>query len=121
MRTNRIVCFLLLLILAAGCQTTQLSKVTFYYVPFQLESNEAVSPENIREKSNVVDVTDKRTLVYLEKLLAKAKAGAKFERKRVRFLLVMTPGDRSVWVDADGNLLEANAEQHLDRSNFDQL
>jgi len=33
----------------------------------------------------------------------------------------MAPGGRSVWVDAEGGLLEADQKRRLDRKDFDQL
>jgi hypothetical protein len=110
------------LILAGGCQTkTDLSKVVIFYVPFQFSSNEAVTTENLKEKANSIEITDKTTIVFLEKLLAKSHEGSGFDGKRVRLLILLTPGDRSLWVDADGNLLEANHQRRLDRKDFDQL
>jgi hypothetical protein len=122
MKPHRIVCVFLLLILAVSCQTTsKFSKVVIFYVPFQFTSNEAVTPENIKDKANSIAITDKRTLNYLDKLLAKSREGPGFDRKRVRLLIIMGPGDRTVWTDDEGNLLEANQERRLGREQFDQL
>jgi hypothetical protein len=122
MKASRILCIFLLLILAGGCQTkTDLSRVVFFYVPFQFSSNEVITIENFKEKANSIEITDRSTLVFLDKLLAKSKEGSGFDGKRVRMLIVLTPGDRSIWADADGNLLEADKQRRLDRKDFDQL
>lgn len=121
MKANPIVWIFLLLTLA-GCQTkTSLSNVVIYYVPFQFTSNESVTPDNIKEKANSIEVTDRRALAYLEKLLAKGHEGSGFDDKRVRTLILLAPGNRSIWVDAEGNLLEAGHQRRLDRKQFDDL
>ncbi len=122
MKANPIILIFLVLTLAAGCQTkTNLSNVVIYYVPFQFTSTESVTPENIKEKASSIEITDKPALAYLEKLLAKSREGSGFDGKRVRMLIQMSPGGRSVWVDADGNLLETSHERRLGRKEFDQL
>ena len=111
----------LLLLFAAGCQSTELSRVVVYYVPFEFESTEVVTPENLKDKANSIEFTDKKAIVSLVKLLATGREGPGFDRKRVRLLIIMAPGDRSVWVDAQGNLLEGNQQRRLDPERFDQL
>jgi hypothetical protein len=114
-------CALVSVFLTTGCQTTQLSKASIYYVPFQFTSTESVTPDSVREKANVIEIRDGRTLAAIEKLLRGASDKAGFDSKRVRMLLMLAPADRSVFVDADGNLLESGKEKHLPSKKFDQL
>jgi hypothetical protein len=122
MKTRRILCIFLLLTLFAACRTTtKFSNVVIYYVPFEFTSNEAVTPENVKDKSNSIEITDKRTIIEMVKLFAKSREGSDFDRKRVRLLILMTPGARTIWVDANGNLLEANQQRRLPQKEFDEL
>lgn len=114
----------LFLILAAGCGTTgsskpASSKAIVYYVPFQLEPNELITPTNVREKSNSVEITEKRSIGHLNKLFAKSKEGSSFNASRVRFQVVLRNPDRSIFVDNEGNLLEGTQQRRLDAKGFD--
>jgi hypothetical protein len=118
--------FTLFLVLTLGCNTGDTSKpaptkAIIYYVPFQLTPNEVVTPANIREKSNAVEITDRKAISYLDKLLAKSQEGTNFDSSRVRFQILLEHPDRSVCVDYEGNLLEGTQQRRLDAKRFDNL
>ena len=86
----------------------------FYYIPFQIETYEAVTLENIKAHAKyTIEVTDGSTVSAFVGLLLAGDLGANWDGKRVRLLIEL--GERKKWiaVNADGNVFDGAARRTL--------
>jgi len=117
----------LFILLFTGClpsnaESKDLSKTMIYYIPFQFETYEAVTPENIKQKAKYsFELIDTKTESAVLDLISGGKKSSAFDRKRVRFLMVLEKGKRQIIIDAEGNVIEGEAQHSLRAQKFEQL
>jgi hypothetical protein len=74
-------------LLGIEAQNPSYSKALVYFIPFQFETYEAVTPEKIREKAKYkVEITERNTLSVLVDLLLNGRRSEQFDEHRVRLL-----------------------------------
>jgi hypothetical protein len=114
--------FLLSSLLVLEAATPSFSKAFIYYIPFQFETYEAITPKNIKEKAKYkIDVSDKNKISALLDLMAGGEKTSSFDEKRIRLLIDFDEGKQEMLVDADGNVFDGKTRHALNEQNFDKL
>lgn len=90
----------------------------YYYIPFQVETYEAVTIENIKSKAEIKGELAKDNASKLLRLLAERKQGSVFDRKRVRLLVETLEGKNPVYVDTSATVLMSQEQYALNPSAF---
>ncbi len=98
------------------------TKAFIYYIPFQFETYEAVTPKNIKEKAKYkIEVDDKNKISALLDLMAGGEKTSSFDTKRVRLLIVFDEGKQQMFVDAAGNVFDGETGYAITAQNFEKL
>jgi len=99
-----------------------ISKAFIYYIPFQFETYEAITPKNIKEKAKFkIEINDKDKISALLDLTSGGEKTSNCDEKRVRLLIVWDEGKQQVIADADGNVLNGKTRQALNAQSFEKL
>ncbi len=120
MKTIWILFFASLLGTEAGA--TKFSKALIYYIPFQVETYEPVTPENIKEKAKyTIESKDRHRISQLLDLMSGGRKCEGFDNKRVRLLVLFEGGKPEIMVDAEGNVSEGKKLHVLSAREFEKL
>jgi hypothetical protein len=103
--------------------SAEVSKAKIYYIPFQIETYEAITPENIKEKASYsFEINDKNEIAELLHLTSSGDKKSSFTKKRVRLLMIIfDASERQIMVDAEGNVLEGGTQHALNTQDFEKL
>lgn len=114
--------FIFAVVLMVGCVSMPHSTV-LYYIPFQIETYTATTPETIRDKAHFrVRIKSKADIVtLLDVLAAKGAQGSELDRKRVRLAIEIEGNNNSFMVDAEGNVSDGKSEYALGALRFQEL
>lgn len=114
--------FLLLSLLVLEASPVSFTKAFIYYIPFQFETYEAVTPKNIKEKAKYkIKVSDKNKILALRDLMAGGEKASSFDAKRIRLLIVFDEGKQQIFVDADGGVFDGETRRAINTQNFEKL
>jgi hypothetical protein len=93
-----------------------------YFMPFETETYDAITPANIRERADyILDLADRKTISTLADTLSHGTRSNDFDNKKVRLLVTLNHGSERVLVDAGGRVSTAHARFVLGTQGFDSL
>ena len=97
-------------------------KLVIYFIPFQVETYEPITPENIREKATYrICVESEKAGTELLGIVSARLATKGFDSRKVRLLIEDVPGAHEILVDSEGHLRAAGEEGVLRRKDFARL
>lgn len=111
---------LLLLTLPAFSNDSK-TVLNYYYIPFQIETYEPITLQNIKDKATVKGVVMDDDALTLLRLLADKKQVATFDKKRVRLLVETKDGKNPIFVDAEATVFNGESEYALNPKAFTAL
>jgi hypothetical protein len=91
-----------------------------YYIPFQVETYEAITAENIQEKATYKIAISDKTAHELVALIGTEGQSAELDKKRVR-LLVKTSDQKELLVDTNGHALVNGTQFEITAKSFASL
>jgi hypothetical protein len=108
--------------LLMGCASMPRS-AELNYIPFQIETYTATTPENIRGKAHFrINLKNESDIVALLEVLAGSGTQAsRLDRKRVRLAVDIDEHKKHFLIDAEGNVSDGTMEYALDSLRFEEL
>jgi hypothetical protein len=102
------------------CRAGESNKIKYYYIPFNVETYEAVTTNNIQDKAEYKGEIAGDYAVKIVSLLMTSNQSASFERKRVR-LLIENQYDNKIFVDASGTVLKKGYKYNINDKKLIEL
>jgi hypothetical protein len=94
--------------------------IAIYYIPLQIKTYKDVTQSNIKDRAFYRgELTDKNKQRALLEIFSSVGEGSGFDQKRIRLLVVTD--NREIFVDAEGNVLDAEKKFRLDQKQFQKL
>jgi len=116
----KIALIILLISCTVLCADVRPATGQIYYIPFHVETYEAITQANIKQKAFYkFEVNDRDKLSALLQLLAGVGEASSFGDNRVRLLVVSDK--KQIFVDAEGNVFDGKKTHRLNHGNFDKL